>query len=111
MTQGGFQQARFAVENQESFGELRRYIDEAFSASGVESFLKKIGKADVPVRGFERILEKRILEPAKARLSAWALYQSLSPSDQGLVREYYLTKVEEVEGGLRTKYQKVYRYW
>jgi hypothetical protein len=111
MSEAGFQQAPIAVQNQESFAALKQCIDRAFSAAGVEGFLKKVSKADLPVRRFERILERRMLDPGKAERSAWMLYQSLSTSDQGQIREYYLTRVEEVEGSLRNRYQEIYRYW
>jgi hypothetical protein len=111
MSEAGFQQAPIAVHNQESFEALKQCIDRAFAATGVESFLKKVSKADLPIRRFERILERRMLDERKAERSGWVLYQSLSTSDQGQIREHYLTRVEEVEGSLRNKYQKIYRYW
>jgi|SRR5919204_5578974 hypothetical protein len=111
MSEAGFQQAPIAVQNAESFEALKQLVDEAFSPARVESFLKNVSKADLGVRRFERVLERRLLELKEASRSAWALYQSLPTSDQGLMREYYLTKVEEVESSLRTKYQKIYRYW
>ena len=110
MSEAGFQQAPIAVQNAESFEALKQLIDEALRADAVESFLEKVAKADVPVRRFERVLERRILEGKKTGPSAWALYQALTISDQGQMREYYLTKVEEIESSLRAKYQNVYRY-
>jgi hypothetical protein len=111
MSEAGFQQAPIAVQNQESFEALKRSIDRAFAVTGVESFLKKVGRADLPIRRFERILERRMLDEGKVERSGWVLYQSLSTSDQGQIREHYLTRVEEVESSLRSKYQKIYRYW
>ena len=111
MGEAGFQQARIAVQHEEAFAALRQMIDEALGAGVVEGFLKKLTKANVSVRQFERVIERRILSRKNSTPSPWALYQSLSMSDQGQIREYYLTKVEEVETSLRIKYQKVYRYW
>jgi hypothetical protein len=38
------------------------------------------------------------------------LFSELSLSDQGMIREFYLTRIEEVPTQLRAKYAKLYRY-
>ena len=38
------------------------------------------------------------------------LYGKMPASDQGQLREFYLTRLEEVEPALRKKYMKIYRY-
>jgi hypothetical protein len=43
--------------------------------------------------------------------SAKQLYGALALSDQALIREFYLERIEKVEPGLREKFQKVYRYY
>jgi len=39
------------------------------------------------------------------------LYQSLTMSDQALMREFYLSKIEEVDTALRHKFKKLYQYY
>jgi hypothetical protein len=46
-----------------------------------------------------------------AKLGAQTLYQALTVSDQAQMREFYLTRVEEVDPGLRRKFQQLYRYY
>ena len=113
MSEAGFQQAPIAVHNTEAFIALKQLIDSAFDSPTVEGFLKKVSKADLGIRQFERVLERRLFDESGSgkERSAWMLYQSLATSDQGLIREHYLTRVEEMDSRLRTKYQQIYRYW
>jgi len=39
------------------------------------------------------------------------LYEALPLSDQAQIREFYLSKVEEVDAALRTKFHKLYQYY
>jgi hypothetical protein len=48
---------------------------------------------------------------AKSGKPAKALYESLTVSDQALMREFYLEQIEKVDAKVRQKYQKVYRYY
>jgi hypothetical protein len=68
------------------------------------------------IRDLEGVLAKRVLEKldktwAKSATSGQDLYRSLTVSDQGQMREFYLSQVEEVKPELRTKFQKLYRYY
>jgi hypothetical protein len=111
MSEAGFKQAPMAVQNAEAFTALKHLVDAVLAALTVEVFLKKVAKAGLGIRQFERVLERRLFDQGKTERSAWAMYQSLSSSDQGQIREHYLTQVEEVDSRLRTKYQTIYRYW
>ncbi len=51
------------------------------------------------------------MDDTLAKLGAQKLYQALTVSDQAQMREFYLSRVEEVEPGLRTKFQQLYRYY
>ena len=42
--------------------------------------------------------------------AARSLYESLPVSDQAQLREFYLSKIEEVEPALRARFHKVYQY-
>ena len=39
------------------------------------------------------------------------LYQALPVSDQAQMREFYLSKLEDVDQALRHKFQKLYQYY
>ena len=39
------------------------------------------------------------------------LYEALTVSDQALMREFYLERIEKVDVKVRDKYRKVYQYY
>jgi hypothetical protein len=43
--------------------------------------------------------------------TARSLYSSLPVSDQAQMREFYLSKLEEVDPALRAKFHKLYQYY
>ena len=107
-----FVQATIPVENTEVFSQLKGLIAAALAPTAIERFLQGVQKSKRPVRHFEEILAAGIFERASGaevvKGSAW--YGELSPSDQGQIREFYLTRIEQVEGAVREKFSKVYRY-
>ena len=110
----GFQQAAVRIEREQEFEELKGAIGRAFGPEKVEKFLKQVRRNGVRVRDFEAALAKGIFERVDETLAkpgAQSLYQALALSDQGQIREFYLSKIEEVEPGLRAKFQKLYRYY
>ncbi len=112
----GFEQAGIAIERPEQFEALRSSVDRVFSAANVESFLKKLVSNSVNVRDFETVLSRKLLEQVDSTLAnsgttAFTLWQQLTVADQGQMREFYLTRLEELELGLRQKYNKIYRYY
>ena len=116
MSQVGFQQAGIAIERPDEFEALRSSVQRAFSAANVEKFLKQLVANSVNVRDFETVLNKKLLERADTVLAssgttALSLWQQLTVADQGQIREFYLTTIEEIELGLRQKYNKIYRYY
>jgi transposase-like protein len=111
-----FQKALIPVVRTEQFGHLQSVIERVFAMDRVESFLKRMVKIGVSIRDFEEVLNKRLFEEVdetfgKSGRSARSLYDSLTVSDQAQMREFYLSRVEEVEPGLRTKFQQLYRYY
>jgi len=111
-----FEQAGIPVQKTEEFDQLRAAIDRVFAAECIEKLLGRIQGSGVRVREFEGALEKRVFEavdPALARSgrSAQQLYSVLTLSDQALMREFYLERVEKVEAGVRQRFQKAYRYY
>ncbi|HLJ25724.1 MAG TPA: hypothetical protein VKY85_03365 [Candidatus Angelobacter sp.] len=111
-----FQQAQIAVQKTEEFEQLRSAIERVFAAGAVEKLLKKLQGSNVRIREFEKALEKSVFEAADPELarsgkSAKQLYGVLALSDQALIREFYLERIEQVDSKFRQKFQKVYRYY
>jgi len=109
----GFEQAAIKVDREKEFQELKRAIERAFEPRNIEKFLKKVRSRNLRIRDFEAVLAGRALEEsgALAGPKAKVLHQVLTLSDQAQMREFYLSRVEEVDPKLRTKFQKVYRYY
>ncbi len=111
-----YEQAGIAIQNQELFGELSGAIGRVFSPSRVEQFLQKLENKGLSIRNFEKVLAKQVLEQLDETLGrsgkrSAAIYESLPMSDRGQIRERYLTALEAVDGALREKYSKLYRYY
>jgi hypothetical protein len=116
MSQVGFEQAGIAIERPEYFGALRASVERVFIGANVEKLLKKLVSNSVNVRDFETVLNKKLLEQVDGTLAssgttALALWEQLTVADQGQMREFYLTRLEELDLGLRQKYNKIYRYY
>ena len=112
----GFEQAVIKVEKQAQFKELKAAIERAFASGHVEKFLKRLDRRGVRIRNFEGVLDQQAIEYAdngreSAGRSAKALYRELTVSDQGQMREFYLSKIELVEEALRHKFHKIYQYY
>src|ERR1700727_3193476 len=100
MSQVGFEQAGIAIERPDAFEALRSSVERVFSAAYVEKFLKKLVSNSVNVRDFETVLNKQLLEQVDSTLAnsgttALSLWQQLTVADQGQMREFYLTRLEE----------------
>jgi hypothetical protein len=112
----GFQQAALKIEIEKEFGELKGAIRRVFGSEKTESFLKRVRSNGIRVRDLDAVLTKGVFEQvdetlAKSGTTAQRLYRALAVSDQGQVREFYLSKVEEVEPALRARFQKLYQYY
>ena len=111
-----FQQAQIPVQKKEEFDELKSAIERVFAPGVVESLLKKLQSSNVRVRQFEKALDEEVFESmdqalAQSGRTAKQLYNALSLSDQALMREFYLERIEKVEAQIRSKFQKVYQYY
>ncbi len=109
-----FQPTVIPVEKEKEFEELRGAIDRALGPERVEKFLKRVRRSGARIRDLEVILARGVFEKVDntlAKLGAQKLYQALTVSDQAQMREFYLSKVEEVDSVLRTKFQQLYRYY
>jgi len=111
-----FEQPVLKVEKEAEFEELKRAIVRAFGPGKIESFLRQLRSNSLRVRDVDGVLTKRLLDKvdgdlAKSGKTARGLYEALTVSDQAQMREFYLSKVEEVKPELRTKFQKLYQYY
>jgi hypothetical protein len=111
-----YEQATIKVEKEAQFAELKASIERAFSASAVEKMLKRLDSKNTRIRDFDSVLEKQVIEHVDATLrgarkTAKGLYQELTVTDQGQMREFYLSKLEQVEEPLRHKFRKIFQYY
>jgi hypothetical protein len=107
-----FEQAAIKVEKQQEFARLQAAFEQAFRPENVERFLKQLDRKGIRVRDFEMVLAKRVVEGfGEAGLNAQHQYEGLALSDQALMREFYLSKLEAVDVALRHKFKKIYQYY
>jgi hypothetical protein len=110
-----YQQAQIAVTKTAEFEQLKSALDRIFNSAALDKFYGKLQSRSVPVREFEKIVALEIPEAADSALAksgttARKLYEALTVSDQALMREFYLERIEKVDTKVRQKYQKIYRY-
>jgi hypothetical protein len=111
-----YQQAQIAVTKTEDFEHLKSALERIFGSAAIEKFYSKLQSRTVYVREFEKVVGLGILESvdgalAKSGKTAKQLYESLALSDQALMREFYLERIEKVDAKVRQKYQRIYRYY
>jgi len=106
-----FEQAAIKVQKEQEFAQLQAAVGQAFRAENVERFLKRLDRRGIRVRDFDAVLAERVLEQFAADLKAKHLYELLPVSDQALLREFYLSKLETVEPSLRHRFKKLYQYY
>jgi hypothetical protein len=107
-----FEQAVIKVQKEQEFAALQASVERVFLPEKVERFLKQLDRKGIRVRDLGAVLKRRVLEEfADAGLNAQALYDALPVSDQALMRELYLSKLETVEQSLRHKFKKLYQYY
>jgi hypothetical protein len=111
-----YQQAQIAVTKTAEFEQLKGALERIFNSAALGQFYGKLQSRSMPVREFEKILGLGLLEGADGTLArsgttAKRLYESLTVSDQALMREFYLERIEKVETKIRQKYQKIYQYY
>ena len=111
-----YQQAVIRIEHEKEYQELKGAIQRAVASEKMKQFLKRVESSGVRVREVEAVLAKGLLEKvdeslAKSGKTAQQLYEALTVSDQAQLREFYLSKIEEIEPALRAKFQKLYSYY
>ena len=107
-----FEQATIRVVREREFAELKDAIEKAVASEQAAKFLKALSGGRVQVRQLEAVLAAGALDDAAGNKpgTARSLYDLLPVSDQAQVREFYLSKIEEVDPALRAKFHKLYQY-
>jgi hypothetical protein len=108
-----FEQGVIKVEKEREFGDLKSAIEKAFAADRVTKYLKELGSRNLRVRDLDASFAANAIDRAAGEKAGTArsLYESLPVSDQAQMREFYLSKVEEVDPPLRAKFHKLYQYY
>jgi hypothetical protein len=101
-----FEQAVLPVQNEVVYLGVKGAVEKAFAPANAEKFLKQIRSAGLRARSFEAVLSRGLLGANTA-----AAYSQLQPGDQGQIREFYLSSVEQVAPELRAKFLKLYAYY
>ncbi len=101
-----FEQAVFPVQNEQGFQQLSSRIDAAFAVNRADLFLASVAAKKLRVRQFELVLDKGLLGKDSPEL-----YKALPISDQALIREKYLARIEKVPVELRQRFLKIYAYY
>jgi hypothetical protein len=106
-----FEQATIGVVREREFRELKEAIEKSVSGD-VTKFLKALSGSRLQIRDLEAVLAANALDRTAGNEAgaARALYEALPVSDQAQVREFYLSKIEEVDPALRAKFSKLFRY-
>ena len=106
----GFEQATIPIEKKREFEQLRDAIDRVFTPPVVEKFLGGMKAKGVNVRQFDRVLAEKLIDKHDPKVgSAQGLYDALTLTDQGQLREFYLERLEHVAPELRNKFSGIYR--
>ena len=108
-----FEPGVIKVEKWREFGDLKAAMEKAFAANRVTKYLKTLASGSIRVRDLDAVFAADAIDRATGEKvgTARSLYGSLPISDQAQVREFYLSKVEEVEPALRAKFHKLYQYY
>lgn len=101
-----YDRAPMAIDDQQTFGEVRQAVESCFAAVNVAGFLKSVQRAALRIRDFESVLQSGRLGAQTA-----ALYAKLANGDQGQIRELYLASLEQIDMALRDKFFKLYAYY
>jgi hypothetical protein len=108
-----FEQGTIKVEKEREFGDLKAAIEKAFSGGQIAKYLKELDSRKIRVRDLDAVFAEDSIDRATGDKAGTArsLYNSLPVSDQAQMREFYLSKIEEVDPALRAKFHKLYQYY
>jgi hypothetical protein len=108
-----FEQGGIKVEKEREFGDLKAAMEKAFAADRVSKYLRELDSRGIRVRDLDAVFAADLIDRTTGDKpgTAQSLYNSLPVSDQAQVREFYLSKIEEVDPALRAKFHKLYQYY
>ncbi len=108
-----FEQGTIKVEKEREFGDLKTAMEKAFAADRVTKYLKELDSRKIRVRDLDAVFAADAIDRVAGSKAGTArsLYSSLPVSDQAQMREFYLSKIEEVDPALRAKFHKLYQYY
>ncbi len=108
-----FEQGTIGIEKEREFGELKAALEKALAADQVTKYLKELDSRGIRIRNLDAVFAADAIDRAAGGTAgtARAMYSSLPVSDQAQVREYYLSKIEEVDPALRARFHKLYQYY
>jgi hypothetical protein len=107
-----FEQAAIKVQKEREYARLQAMLEQAFRSENVARFLQQLERKGIRIRDFDSVLAKRVLEHVgEVEQNARQLYEALVLSDQALIREFYLSKLEAVDVALRHKFKRLYQYY
>jgi hypothetical protein len=107
-----FEQAAIKVQKEQEYAKLQAAVEQAFRPEKIERFLRQLDRKRIRIRDLDAVLAQRVVEEfGESGLNAQQLYQALTVSDQALMREFYLSKLEAVDQALRHKFKKLYQYY
>jgi len=108
-----FEPGVIKVEKEREFGDLKAAMEKTFSADRVTKYLKALDSRKIRVRDLDAVFAADAIDRAAGDKAGTArsLYSSLPVSDQAQMREFYLSKIEEVDPALRAKFHKLYQYY
>ena len=108
-----FEQGVIKVEREREFGDLKAAIEKVFAADRVAKYLKELDSRKIRVRDLAAAFAADAIDRAAGDKAGTArsLYGALPVSDQAQMREFYLSKIEEVDPALRAKFHKLYQYY
>ncbi len=107
-----FEQATIKVVKEREFEELKGAIERVFAGDRVAKYFKALQRRGIRVRNLNEIFAANVIDMAAGNKAGMARswYEALPVSDQGQVREFYLSKLEETDQAMRAKFHKLYQY-
>ena len=108
-----FEPGVIKIEKESEFGDLKAAMEKAFAAVRVAKYLKGLDSRKIRIRNLDAVFAADVIDRATGDKAGTArsLYGLLPVSDQAQMREFYLSKIEEVDPALRAKFHKLYQYY
>jgi hypothetical protein len=108
-----FEPGIIKVEKEREYGDLKAAMNKAFAPERVTTYLQALDGRKIRVRNLNAIFAADVIDAGAGNPAGTArsLYDLLPISDQAQIREFYLSKIEEVDPAVRAKFHKLYQYY